>query len=304
VSGAETRPEGAPLAVEWNGILEGKVTDVDRLLEASRTLDACSAAKFACEVTGGRFSLLPRDTHVSGRGFDEEAQVRFVDALQELIATAAPGSVESTLRSKMVFETKVAETLFAVQRGALEPLTRVRDRRAGEEAALAETKGRSGGLVLGRREVLLLIPLLAIATAIFAWRNGLVDRVLAARAEQLTLQTGPFGEMLSLQVTRSWGVYEVQVRRGESYPKDPAELEALRTKAVSLVERAAADAVGSGGEAWVQLCDDDGEVGGSQRLELRALLADPLAIVRVSLQGRIDAASLRLSLTKDEPTKR
>ncbi len=300
MSDALDRPEGAPIVVEWNGILEGRADDVRAVSAAVDALSACGKAKFVCEITGARFSMLPRDTTVQGAGFDEDAQSRFFAALEQLVAKAHPGSVESTLRSKMVYGTQVAETLFAVRQGALAPVTRLRPRLEGEGAAV---DGGSPRALLRRREALWIAPLLVVLASVLVWRNGLLDRILAARAETLAIETGPFGETLALSVTRSFGNYEVEIRRGASYPKDPSELTALRERAGSLVDRAAVDAVGDGGVAWVLVCNRDGNVRSASRCELRALLADPAAKTIVKVHGALDATTVRLSLTDEAKRK-
>ena len=300
MSDALERPEGAPIVVEWNGILEGRATNPRAVMEAVDALSACSAAKFACEITGSRFSLLPRVTNVSGAGFDEDAQSKFFAALERLVQAAQPGSVESTLRAKMVYATQVAETLFAMQRGVPAPVTRIRPRLEGEGANGEDVHPRA---LLRRREALWIAPLLAVLAGLLVWRNGLLDRILAARAETLQVETGPFGETLALSVTRNFGNYEVEIRRGPSYPKDPKELSALRELAGSLVDRAAIDAVGDGGVAWVLVCNRDGNVRSASRCELRALLADPAAKTIVNVHGAIDATTVRLSLTDEAKRK-
>lgn len=296
------RPSGAPLQVEWNGILEGRVADPSAILAAANALSACSKTAFSCEVTGMRFSLLPSDSVTSGAGFDEAAQARFFEALEQLVATALPGSIESTLRSKMVYERQVAETLFAMQRGALTAVTRVRERQP-SEGVMLDADSKDARRVVGRREILVLAPVLLFAGMFFAWRNGLVDRVLAARSEQLAIEAGPFGEMLALTVDKKWGNYEVVIRRGASYPADPAALTALRDGASSLVARAAVDAVGDGRDAWIHVCNEKGEVRAASRFDLSPLLTDPAGKIEVTAHGAIDAKTLRLSLTKEAPGK-
>ena len=296
MSDALERPEGAPLVVEWNGILEGRADDPRAVSAAVDVLSACSNAKFVCEITGSRFSMLPRDTTVAGAGFDEGAQSKFFAALEQLVAAAQLGSVESTLRSKMVYGTQVAETLFALRHGKLAPVTRLRPRLNGEGSVAEMGPLRTG---LGRREILIVAPLLAVLAGFLAWRNGLLDRILAARAETLAIETGPFSDTLAMSVTRSFGNYEVEIRRGAAYPKDPKELGVLRERADSLVARAAVDAVGDGGLAWVQVCNRTGEVRSASRCELRALLADPAAKLVVNVHGALDAATVRLSLTNE-----
>jgi hypothetical protein len=291
-------PEGAPLVVEWDGILEGRVASMPALQAAAAAMSACGSVTFACEITGGRFSLLPRETSAPGAKFDGAAQARFLAALEGFLAAAQPDSIESTLRSKMIYAEQVAETLFAMRGEALEPVTRVRPRLPGEGAAPLAGAGNQRPLV-GRREILLLVPLLLLLGGYFVWSTGLFDRVLAARAEQLALETGPFGKTLTMAVERSLGMYEVTLRRGPDYPKDAAALAGLRDAASSLVDRAACDVVGSGGKAWVQVVNAGGAVRATAAFELRDLLTQEDGKVKAIVPGAMDATTIRLSLTRE-----
>ncbi len=293
-------PTGAPDRLDIDGILEGRVGDDVALRAALTGLDRCGFGKFQCEFTGGRFSLLPRDTELPGQGLDGAAQARFLDQLGAVVAAAVVGSVESTLRCRMTFPDQVVDTLFAVRGGAIEPLSRQMPRAPGERAHAA---GQPPAMPFGlrRREALLFGPILLLVGVFLAWQSGLVDRVLAARAESLTVATGPFAQMLRLQVVRSWGRYEISIQRGATFPADPRALAALREGAGSLSERAACEAVGDGGTVWVQLRNHDGRVLDAVRVELRALLADDQTPVETQLSGRIGAAAITLSLTRDAP---
>ena len=160
---AQTPPVGPPLVVEIDGILDGRVQQPESLTAAANALSQCGIGGFVCEITGGRFSLLPQATRLPGREFGEAAQARFLDGLNALCAAAVAGSVESTLRCRLVFADQVAETLFVARGPAIEPLTRVRPRLAEESTAAAGSpRGKSLPFGLGRRELLVIGPLLAI----------------------------------------------------------------------------------------------------------------------------------------------
>ena len=297
----EPPPEGPPVAIEWGGIVEGRVTAANDVLAAAAAMSTCGGGTFACDVQGGRFSLIPRVTNVAGGDFDVDAQARFLAALARLLAAAQPNSVESTLRNRMLYGDRVAETLFTVRGAAIEPVTRVRPRQPGDGAGPTVAAARPA---VGRRELLLLAPLLLGAGGILAWQNGLFDRILAARADKLALDTGPFGALLQVAIEPVFGGYELRVRRGPDYPQDPAALGRLRDGATSLVARAACDAVGDGGKAWAQVLGDAARVRSATAFELRELLARPDGAVVVRVPGAIDAATIRLSLTKDDPAPR
>jgi hypothetical protein len=296
MSDATSMPSGTPLALLVEGILDGRARDTAALHRASSALSQCGAGTFRCEISGGRFTVMPQETHVAAGGFDEAAQTRFLDALREVVAAAAPRSVESNLRCRMIFAADVAETLFVVQNDEVEPMTRVRPRTPADDAMVAPTMADLP-LGLRRREVLVLAPMLLLLGLLVAWWTGWVDRVLAARAESLTLVNGPFGALLDVRAGRQWGNYRIEVRRGAEYPATPQALAERRDHSESLTARAACELVGNGGELFVQSLDGDGKVLDQARIELRPLLGTADAVVETKLPGRMQAATLQLSLS-------
>ncbi|MFN8824304.1 MAG: hypothetical protein ACK501_05010 [Planctomycetota bacterium] len=289
-------PTGAPLAAFVEGLLDGRVGDATALQQAIANLQHAGAGPFRAEVLGGRFSLLPAATQVTGAPFDEAAQARFLQALQGVAAAAAPGSVETNLRCRLVYADVVAETLFVQRNGALEPLTRVRPRTADDGLGVPRAPAVPFGL--RRRELLFAAPLLLLAGGLVAWQSGWIDRVLAARAEQLRTDTGPFGAMLQLRVEPAWGNYRVTITRGPEYPATTGALAARRDGTDDLVARAAIAAVGDGGAIFVQLLGPEDKVLAEHRTELRPLLTAVDGTIEAKLPGAMLAASVRLSLSK------
>ncbi len=306
MSGADTPPPlqpptGVPLAAFVEGLLDGRVGDAEALQAAIARLQNAGAGPFRAEVLGGRFSLLPAATQVPGAPFDEAAQARFLQALQGVAAAAAPGSVETNLRCRLVYAEVVAETLFVVRNGTLEPLTRVRPRTA--EDGLGVPRAPAVPFGLRRRELLFAAPLLLLAGGIVAWQSGWIDRVLAARAEQLRTDTGPFGAMLQLRVDPAWGDYRVTLARGAEYPANASALAARRDGTEDLVVRAAIAAVGDGGAIFVQLLGPDDKVLAEHRTELRPLLTSADGTIEAKLPGAMQATAVRLSLSKASEPK-
>jgi hypothetical protein len=296
------QPRGAPEGLVVEGILDGRVADAEALHAAVDELGRAGAGSFRADVTGGRFSLLPDDTHVPPDRFDEDAQATFVERLQRVVGAALPGSVETNLRCKLVYRDQVAETLFVVRGGVVEAITRRRPRTVGDAQALppGDVAAR---LPVRRRELVWLAPVLLLVGLLVAWQSGWIDRVLAARADGLRLDTGPFVDMLAITTERSWGVYSVELRRAAGYPTTPAELAARRDGSANLTERAACEVVGDGGTLFVQLMSDDGQVLDEARVELRALLTDPAGVTTARLPGRMAASGVRLSLSEGRKPK-
>lgn len=294
---AAEHPTGAPQSVAFDGIVEGRVADAAVLAAGVAQLNRRGVLTLDCEIDGGRFTLLPETGPAVARGLDEAAQADLLLDLTTLLQGASEGSVESTLRCRMLFPTQVVETWFRVVAGRVEPLSRVRTRTPADEPAApadaAPTLPR-----LRRRDLLLMAPLLLIVGLLVAWQSGLIDRVLAARAETIRCDAGPFGTMLEFSLQRSWGNYRVEIRRGPGYPPDPDALRRAQAEAGSLVERAACDVVGGGGELWLLLRAEDGGVLDAVRAELRPLLAAADGRVVGTLRGQMGAARVELSLTE------
>ncbi|MCA8977446.1 MAG: hypothetical protein KDC98_22175, partial [Planctomycetes bacterium] len=136
-----TTPSGAPQWVTMDGIVEGRIADYAALTKATAALNRLGICRFELGRDGGKFTLMPDNQRVSGKGLDEERQAELLQHLATL-AQGASGPVESTLRCAMVFDEVCAETVFraAVPPPAgpgIEPLTRVRPRRADDVPAEA-----------------------------------------------------------------------------------------------------------------------------------------------------------------------
>lgn len=285
-----------PIALLVEGILEGRVLEEDALRAAVARLSQCGAGVFKLEVTGGRFNVLPAETQVDATSFDAAAQSDFLDRLQAVLDGAQPGSIETTLRCKMVFAHEVAETLFVVKGHQVEPMTRRRPPTADDAVAVAPATN-DAMFGLRRRELMWLAPALLLLGSFFAWKSGWIDRVLAARAEEVQTESGPFGNMLAIELERSWGSYHVTVSRGPSYPTTPEALAALQEASKTLPERAACELVGNGGELFVQLQNAEGKVLAETRTELRALLTDDEGKAKAKLPGNMSADRVTLSLS-------
>lgn len=292
---ATAAPLGAPLGAFIEGILDGRVGDGAKLAEAVRVLGQAGAGPFRLDVQGGRFSLLPVETQIASAAFDDAAQTAFLHALHGVLAAAAPGTVEANLRCRLVYAQEVAETLFVIRGAAVEPLTRRRPRRPEDDAGLLATT-LPQPLGLRRRELLVLAPVLLVLGLLVAWQTGWIDRVLAARAEGLTREAGPFGAMLDVQVERTWGNYRVRLRRGADYPATPADVAQKKAAAADHTHASACDIVGDGRDLFVQLLDGDHKVLAEERADLRPLLASAEAEVVTKLPGRIGARTVRLSI--------
>lgn len=278
------------------GIVDGRVLDAQALRAAVEEAGRAGLGVFQCEIVGGRFSLLPAETHPPAVRFGAEEQERFLAALGRIESHAVPGSIESTLHCRLHYGDEVVETLFVVRGGRFDALSRTRPAASSPAPELPSRASRTG---LRRRDLLLATVGLSVLAAFGLWRSGLFERVTAARAETLVVDTGPFGATLEVKVERRWGIYEVAIQRGGRFPQDPAAVAALDAAATSLPERAAFSTVASGGDVWVLLCDQEGRQLAAESASLRTLIVDAKGTASVGLLGNPAASSVRLSLTAE-----
>ena len=127
---------------------------------------------------------------------------------------------------------------------------------------------------------------------------------LGAVAEELAATRElKFGEMIDVQLERSWGNYNVTLTRGTAYPTTPEALATLRDGSTTLPERAACELVGNGGELFVQLVQEDGKVLAEVSTGLRSLLTDADGKAEVQLPGSMSAHHVTLSLSAGKKGK-
>ncbi|MEC7582992.1 MAG: hypothetical protein VYE77_01630 [Planctomycetota bacterium] len=287
-------PHGAPLWLRIGGILEGRVQDEERLRTAVNELNACGAGSFQWDCVGGRFSLLPEETQVSGKGFDEAAQTRFHACVEDLLATTEEGTAESTLRLTLGYEQLVVEALFAVHADGLQVVSRARQATANDAPPPEPTQPL---LRLRRREVLVLTPVLLIAGALALWQLGILDLLLSPPAEQLKVDPGPFDQLVTVRAERTWGNYLVEIRRGPDYPSDRSAVEALRAADASLARQAAIGGLTEETGGYLQLRNEKGKVLEAVRIQLLPLVDSQDGVAKVRIPGRRNAHALVLALT-------
>lgn len=292
-------PEG-PVRYAWfGGLMDGRRGDDTRLEQAVARGNRLGLARIDLDVDGGKFSALFDDNAVVGGAMTPEKAKQLLEVLNEVLASAEPGSVESTLRCTEVYDDAAVDTLFTPTGDQIECVSRSRaigaeDRRhAPQEAAPLIELPR-----VGRRQALGLLALVLVAFGLLAWKAGLVDRIAARSAETLEVDAGAFGNVLAVEVVSRWGNYRVTLRRGVGWPEDAAAAQARIDAAVSIEEGAAMRAVADGRAIWVHVRNSKGEVLDAQEVGLARLLKDEAAdrAVEVKLPGRISARTVTLGL--------
>ena len=293
------KPSPAPRFGRMDGIVDGRVGDVDAAQAAVRKANDSGFAGLSLEVDGGRFSILPDAARISSAQMIDARRAAFFEGLRDFVA-ACEGPAESTLRCTEVFDFVVRETLFLtdpVDRG-LRAWTRERPVTAQDHSWNADD--RVIRTALPKRLMVILAVLLIVATGLLAWTGGWIDRAFSAEVANVRADTAVFGDLLSIDVTGSWGDYVVSLRRGRSYPLTLDDIERLRQDASQPARRVAVDTVSGGDAIWLRLEDKDGRGLVASRIDLRSLVESKDDAVRVRLPGRRDAARIRLALSAGE----
>ncbi len=297
-------PLGETFRYGWfDGIIQGRQEGESQILHGFvEELNQVGLASFSLDIDGGRFSILAEDQTISGETLSQEKVERFFQNLKTLPSLLEnPQTVESTLRATFVKEEEVVEAIFTPIRGEFQSLCKRRgisDSDKGRDPNskhLAPVSRRAviGGIGLG---------IFVLAWIFFgAYRRGIFGRVLSPSAESMKVELDPLQGFLRGNVSKSWGKYQLELKRGPKYPKRGKDFASLIQNAKDPVAKAFFLRLQDGGGIWVFLLSENGKVLDSQSVSLAPLLQDSSA--RVEFLGRIGAKSLRLSLYPKERQK-
>ena len=285
-----------------DGIIDGRVADAAAIRSAVKKANGTGYSRLILEIDGGRFSILPEAAPIPAARMTPARRAAFFEGLCELVA-ACDGPAESTLRSTEVFDGVVHETLFVPgpDGRSLRALTRERPVTPEDLARVGSGTRPSPAIpAIPVRLVAILMPLLIVAIGLMAWTGGWIDRAFSTEASRIRVDTAVFGDLLSLEVTNSWGDHVVGLRRGRAYPRILADIERLRQEAGDPARRLVVDVVADGGPIWLRLEDKDGRGLAASRVDLRALVESEVSTVRVRLPGHRQAACVRIALSSGE----
>jgi hypothetical protein len=285
---------GEPRFAWFDGIVEGRLGDAAQVRDAASRANAVGFGRMDVGVDGGRFSVLMGEDTVRASSMTDENRRLFANTLAE-IAAASAGPVESTLRCTEVFRNEVRETLFLAEGASIRALTRTRPVTDADLYRNPEG-GAPPAPSMGRGRLAVVAALLLLVFGAAAYFGGWVDRLMAVRAESLSIDTGPFADYVDVSVAKSWGNYEVTLRRGRGFPVENARIEELKARAATPADRAALDVVATGGRLWVRLEDENGRGLAAVACELRPLLSGDDRKVEEQLPGFMTAARVKLSL--------
>lgn len=300
----------APIAspVYWfDGILEGPRGAYDqRLQQHCRALNDGGLVQLHLEMESGRFSLLADDEVRVGAGPDDPRAESFVRHLSTLVKEVLDegGAIESTLRCTVVDGDQVQETLFAVRQMRLQPLTRERPVTADDRARFTHLEPEPALILpVGGKVLAVVALLLLLAGGLVAWQSGMFYRAFAVEAVELSEDLGDFNGLLTIEVKDDWGSYSIKLTRGERYPANAAEVDALVNAATTTAQRAAINVVADGGTLWLRVQDEHGKVLTARPMSLRNLLTQEDGKVEERVPGHRHAHQLRLALDDGAPAK-
>ena len=294
-------PEDLPLRLWFGGILEGPRSgaEMDALLrEVTREIRALHLGHAELELDGGRFSILLGDEVLPGDRLDESKRERFMAELQRVLdASPDAGRLESTLRCTEIHADHAFETIFAPHDGRMEGFGRNRDLKP--EDARGQVSASSSRVLPSEyrsKKSWGILAAVVLLVGLLAWQRGVIDRIFAGDASELTVATEGLMDSLAIDVESSWGNYEVQITRGKDYPETTKDRQALLDRSKTPASLAMLRAVTDGGRLFVRLEDAEGKVLEATEVDLRGLLESKDAKVRAVLPGRMRAAVIRISL--------
>lgn len=297
-SDREDVPSGEVQFAWFGGILEGQAADLERLGSTVQEINGLGMVVADLDAERGRFSILFDNVVVSASTMNRDKSERLVELLDRIVhLSSTPERLESTLNCTEVYSDGVVETLFAVRDGAIDAVSRRREVRPADLAK--QNVGAPAPSIavpnMGRPMIVALLALLMVAGGLMAWRNGLVDQIMAAQVETLQVDQTSFEGLLAVKVDGTWGIYEVSISRGPKYPETAAEATALEGGEITTADLAAIRTVAGGSKVYVQLLDKDSKVLEAEPVSLAGLLSKDEPVL-AKLRGRARAKSIRLAL--------
>jgi hypothetical protein len=295
------QPEGAPKCAFFDGILEGPCAEPQTVRVIAARINAAGYGRTHLDIEGPRFTLVMEAEPAPPESMTDHVRQAFASALQELLDSLPDrGNVESTLRCMEVYSQDVVEIMFGVSGRKLRVVGRIRPAGPDDLARQVQPAAAYPAFHMGARRIAAIGILVAVLFGLIAWRSGYLGRLFSPAGSAISLDTGPFGDMLHISIEKSWGRYKVAVTRGPSYPKTVSEANALRSAGTSTAQAAAVNVVADGGDVYVRLENAQRQVLVSNKASLRPLLVDSAGSVETRLPGRMSGTAIRLAL---EPGK-
>ncbi len=283
----------------FDGILEGPVGDRDLLKSCTIRIDAIGIVQANLEIDGGRFSILLDDKSRRMDGIRDEQRARLLALFQEIVDLSPnPLGVESTLRCTEVTKDGVQETLFALQDGQFQRVSRTRKANSGDLARKPRPISVIGGEFENpnQRRVILGGAVLFVLSFL-GWQMGVVHLALTPEPQEISVNHGLFENMIASDLSKKWGVYTLSIYRGDDFPKTMSAFDSAIKSAKKLNRGAMLDALAHGNVIYVQLIDSADNIVFQKGLSLKPLLLSSEAKLQMQIQGHKDAKSIRLALT-------
>lgn len=283
----------------FDGILEGPLGDRDMLKACTTRLDAIGIVQSNLEIEGGRFSILLDDKSRQMARIDDNQRGRLLALLQEIVDLSPnTARVESTLRCTEVTDSGAQETLFALQGGQFQRVSRAR-KTSSEDLA---RKPRPTSVIghefenPNHRRAILGVAVL-IMLGFMGWQLGIVHLALAPDPQEIVMDYDLLENVIATDLSKKWGVYTLSVFRDNEFPKTMSAFDAAIKSAKQLDRSAMFSAVARGDVIYVQLIDSSGDIVFQKGLSLKPLLLDSKEKIQIQIRGHKDAKRVRLALT-------
>ena len=282
--------EGA-IAGSIEGSTEGAGGGEVALAAAVEELRRLGLEGAGLRIRGGRFTIRFEGERRPGDRLDAERKNEILERLQQIADAADPRRpLSSTARCLEVHPEHVVETRFECVVGRIVPRGMVLPRESDRPGRNRASASRLRSLRLG-------VGLLLLAVA-FGIGTGWHDRVLAPSPRALAIETSTFGARLAIEAGHSLGTYWVRVLRGPRFPRDREARDVWRDRIEAAGDRASAlrahELLTEGGEATIQLLDEEGAVLRTARIDLGPLVRGAPATPSVPLPASSRAAVLQL----------
>ncbi len=283
----------------FDGILEGPVGDRGLLKSCTIRIGAIGIVQANLEIDGGRFSILLDDKSRRMDGIRDEQRARLLALFQEIVDLSPnPLGVESTLRCTEVTQDGVQETLFALQDGQFQRVSRTRKANSGDLSRKPRPISVIGGEfeTPNQRRVILGVAVLFML-GFLGWQMGVVHLALTPEPQEISVNHGLFEDLIATDLSKKWGVYTLSIFRGGNFPDTMAAFDSAIKSTKKLDRGAMLNAVAHGDVIYVQLIDSANDIVFQKGLSLKPLLLSPENKIQMQIRGHKDAQSIRLALT-------
>lgn len=244
--------------VSLDGLLEGRFagesfTADDLMFWASRAAE--HHLHFSVETDGNSFSVLGERRPVKAADIGDDPARTIADSLDALLDKMPPptrGGAMSTLRSVEYRKGEEVQTLYVIVGGRVDVRQRTIEARTTAPVAPPTRKEKVRMALMGLAVALLVFLASSIFVDYRAIYTNIVDAVVPVSADELVVDTGPFGESFSVvkkevvSVRGGGRAIVLTLNRGKTFPVTADQAQKLFDDANDLPTRLATESLARG----------------------------------------------------------